>query len=76
MQYTPLYVHSQYSILDSTLSVKAIVKKAKKLGLTSVALTDFCNLYGCIEFYEACKEEGIKPIIGMEDNDGSIFKAR
>jgi DNA polymerase-3 subunit alpha len=66
MQYTPLYVHSQYSILDSTLSIEGIVARAKAFGHKSIALTDFCNLYGCIEFYKECKKEGIKPIIGME----------
>lgn len=66
MQYTPLYLHSQYSILDSTLSIKAMVSKAKSLGLKSVALTDFCNLFACVEFYTTCLKAGIKPIIGME----------
>jgi len=66
MHYTPLYLHSQYSILDGTLSIQDVVKKAKALGLTSLALTDFCNLFGCIEFYTECKSEGIKPIIGLE----------
>ena len=66
MQYTPLYLHSQYSILDSTLSIVDLVKKAKELELTSLALTDFCNLFACIEFYTECKKAGIKPIIGLE----------
>ena len=66
MSYIPLYVHSQYSILDGTQSIKALVSKAKSLDLTSLAITDFCNLYGCVEFYSACKAEGIKPIIGLE----------
>ncbi len=66
MQYTPLYTHSQYSILDSTLSLKQLVAKAKSLELEFLALTDFCNLFGCIEFYTECLSAGIKPIIGME----------
>ncbi|MCH9621230.1 MAG: DNA polymerase III subunit alpha [Chlamydiia bacterium] len=66
MQYTPLYLHSQYSILDSTLSIKNLVAKAKELELESIALTDFCNLYGCVEFYTECLKVGIKPIIGLE----------
>ncbi|MCH9616968.1 MAG: DNA polymerase III subunit alpha [Chlamydiia bacterium] len=66
MQYTPLFLHSQYSILDATQSVKSLVHKAKSLGLSSIALTDFGNLYACVEFYSACKAAGIKPIIGLE----------
>ncbi len=66
MHYTPLYLHSQYSILDSTLSIVDLVKKAKELELSSLALTDFCNLFACIEFYTECKSAGIKPIIGLE----------
>lgn len=66
MQYTPLYTHSQYSILDSTISIKNLVKRAKELELESLALTDFSNLFGCVEFYTECKKAGIKPIIGCE----------
>lgn len=62
----PLHVHSQYSILDSTLSIKAIVKKAKEEGLSAVALTDSGNLYGAVEFYKSCRLAEIKPIIGCE----------
>jgi DNA polymerase-3 subunit alpha len=64
--YSPLHLHSQYSILDSTLSIKKIVEKAKEYEMRHVALTDFCNMYGVIEFYKACNSEGIKPIIGCE----------
>ena len=61
-----LHTHSQYSILDSTLSVKALAKKAKELGMESIALTDSGNLFGAIDFYKACKAEGVHPIIGIE----------
>ncbi|MBP9841479.1 MAG: DNA polymerase III subunit alpha [Simkaniaceae bacterium] len=61
-----LHTHSQYSILDSTISVKSLAKKAKELGMTSLALTDSGNLFGAIDFYKACKGEGIHPIIGVE----------
>jgi DNA polymerase III alpha subunit len=40
--------------------------KAKELELSHVALTDFCNLYGAVEFYKTVKQKGIKPIIGIE----------
>ncbi len=66
MTYVPLHLHSQYSILDSTLSIKNIVDKAKEYGISHLALTDFCNMYGAIDFYKGCKGEGITPIIGCE----------
>lgn len=62
----PLHVHSQFSILDSTASVAAILSQAKNFGIDSIALTDQGNLFGAIDFYKACKTAEIKPIIGCE----------
>jgi DNA polymerase-3 subunit alpha len=62
----PLHVHSQYSILDSTASVQALAEKARSFGIPAMALTDQGNLYGAIDFYKACKETGVKPILGCE----------
>lgn len=61
-----LHVHTEYSLLDGAARIKDLVKKAKKLGMPAVAITDHGNLYGCIDFYQAAKKEGIKPIIGCE----------
>ncbi len=61
-----LHVHSEYSLLDGSARIKEIAKKTKELGMNSVALTDHGNMYGTIVFYKACKEEGIKPVIGCE----------
>ncbi len=66
MSWIPLHAHSQYSILDSTISIEDLVKRAKSLGLSHVALTDFGNMYGAVEFYKECSNAGIKPIIGLE----------
>ena len=66
MPWIPLHVHSQFSILDSTASVKALAKKAKEHSLSALALTDFCNMYGAVDFFKACKAEEIKPLIGLE----------
>ena len=63
-----LHVHSQYSILDSTLSISAIAANAKAFGMSAIALTDHGNLYGAIDFYKAMKEAGVTPIIGCELN--------
>ena len=61
-----LHLHSEYSLLDGACRVGAIPKMAKELGQTAVALTDHGNMFGAVEFYKACKKEGIKPIIGCE----------
>ena len=66
MTWVPLHAHSQYSILDSTASVQNLAVKASQLSMSALALTDFCNLFGVVDFYKACKKEGIKPIIGCE----------
>src|ERR1700675_3523829 len=66
MTWVPLNVHSQFSILDSTASVNALVEKAKSYKIGSLALTDMGNLYGAVDFYKACKTAGIKPILGCE----------
>src|SRR5579872_6667402 len=66
MSWTPLHVHSQYTILDSTISVAKLALKAKEFGMPYVALTDAGNLYGAVEFFKACKEAAVKPLLGCE----------
>ncbi len=66
LEHVPLRVHSHYSFLDSTLSPAAIVALAKQHGLPAVALTDTGNLHGAVEFVQAAREAGIKPILGAE----------
>ena len=61
-----LHVHSEYSLLDGMCRVKEIPKRAKELGMNAIALTDHGVMYGAVEFFQACKEEGVKPIIGCE----------
>lgn len=61
-----LHVHTQYSLLDGHSRIKSLVKKAKELGQPALAITDHGYMYGIVEFYNACMEEGIKPIIGVE----------
>lgn len=61
-----LHVHSHYSLLNGLTKVKTLVKAAKKMGFKALALTDYGSLYGAIEFYQACIENEIKPIIGFE----------
>ncbi len=61
-----LHLHSQYSVLDGANKIKDVVKKAFSLGQTSVGITDHGVMHGAIEFYQAAKDIGIKPIIGCE----------
>lgn len=61
-----LHVHSQYSILDAMPSVQELAEKAASFGMPALALTDHGNMYGAVDFYKACKEVKIKPILGCE----------
>ena len=61
-----LHVHTEYSLLDGACRIKGLAKRVRELGQTAVAITDHGCMYGAIDFYRACKEEGIKPIIGCE----------
>jgi DNA-directed DNA polymerase III PolC len=64
--YVPLRAHSHYSFLDSTLSPAAIVALAGRHGLPAVALTDTGNLHGAVEFAQAARQAGLKPVLGTE----------
>lgn len=66
MAYVDLHVHSEYSLCDSIAKVKKIVEKSKTLGRTACAITDHGVGYALVEFHDACKEAGIKPILGVE----------
>ncbi len=61
-----LHTHSHYSLLNALPKIDELVEAAKEAGMTALALTDNCNLYGAIEFYKECKKAGIKPIIGID----------
>ncbi|MEE9399366.1 MAG: DNA polymerase III subunit alpha, partial [Dehalococcoidales bacterium] len=68
MGFIHLHVHSQYSFLDGASSLESLLKKAKKLDMPAMALTDHNRLTGAVRFYEKAKALGIKPIIGAEIN--------
>ncbi len=61
-----LHVHTHYSLLDGANKIPQLVARAKELGQTSLAITDHGCMYGVIEFFNECKKQGIKPILGME----------
>lgn len=66
MSFAHLHVHSEYSLLDGACRINKMAAAAKKMGQTALAITDHGVMYGVIDFYRACKKEGIKPIIGCE----------
>ncbi|MGH8547028.1 MAG: DNA polymerase III subunit alpha [Methylococcales bacterium] len=61
-----LRVHSEYSLVDGIVRIKALVKRAKQLGMPAVGLTDHANLFGMVKFYKAALSCGVKPIIGAD----------
>jgi DNA polymerase-3 subunit alpha len=61
-----LHTHTEYSELDGLSKIPALATRAKELGQDSLAITDHGNLYGAVEFYQACQGEGIRPVLGME----------
>lgn len=61
-----LHNHTEYSLLDGACKIKELVAKAAAQGNTALAITDHGYMYGVIDFYFACKDAGIKPILGVE----------
>ncbi len=66
MAFAHLHLHTQYSLLDGACSIKPLMKRLKELGQTHCAITDHGVMYGAVDFYSACKAEGIHPVIGVE----------
>ena len=66
MSFTHLHVHTEYSLLDGAARIKEVVKRAKELGMDSLAITDHGVMFGVIDFYREAKANGIKPILGCE----------
>ena len=62
---THLHVHSTYTLLGATASVRALTQRAAKEGMTHLALTDTNVLYGAVAFSQACRRAAIQPILGM-----------
>ena len=66
MNYVPLEVHSSYSLLKSPNRIPELVAAAKQRGYSALALTDENVLYGAVEFYNAARQAGIKPLLGLQ----------
>ena len=61
-----LHLHTEYSLLDGSIRMKELMKKAAEFNMPAVAMTDHGNLFGAIEFYQEAQRAGVKPIIGCE----------
>lgn len=66
VDFTHLHVHTEYSLLDGAASIDKLIKKAKSMNMSALAITDHGVMYGVIDFYKAAVAEGVKPIIGCE----------
>mgnify|MGYP002543299789 CR=1 FL=1 len=66
MSFAHLHVHTEYSLLDGACRIRDLPKLVKEMGQTACAITDHGAMYGAIDFYRACKAEGIHPVIGCE----------
>ena len=66
MGFVHLHVHTEYSLLDGACRIRDLPARIREMGQTAVAITDHGVMYGAIDFYRACKAEGIHPIIGCE----------
>ena len=65
-EFVHLHNHTDFSLLDGAASITKLVKKAKELGMDSLAITDHGNMFGVLRFYKECLKNEIKPIIGNE----------
>ncbi|MFH1429468.1 MAG: PHP domain-containing protein, partial [Candidatus Margulisiibacteriota bacterium] len=61
-----LHCHTEYSLLDGASRIKVLLKEAKAMGMSSMAITDHGNMYGAVEFQREAEKAGIKPILGCE----------
>ena len=65
-KFAHLHLHTQYSILDGAIPISGLVERCAALGMPAVAITDHGNMFGAVEFHEACRRARIRPIIGCE----------
>ena len=65
-QFVHLHLHTDYSMLDGACEVSKLIRRVKALDMPAVAMTDHGNIFGAVEFVNAAKEHGVKPILGCE----------
>ena len=64
-EFVHLHNHTDFSLLDGAASISRYVAKAKEYGMKALAITDHGNMFGVLDFYDACKKAGIQPIRGV-----------
>ena len=64
MKYTPLHVHSEYSLLDGLSKCEDIAERLQKIGANACALTDHGSLSGAVDFSKEIKSVGMRPLLG------------
>jgi DNA polymerase-3 subunit alpha len=64
--FTHLHLHTEFSMLDGAARVDEVVAAAAADGQPAIGITDHGNMYGVLDFYKACRKQGITPIIGIE----------
>ncbi len=65
-KFVHLRVHTEYSLVDGIVRIKALIEKTRKLGMPAVAVTDHCNLFGLVKFYRTAETLGVKALIGAD----------
>ncbi len=78
MSFVHLRLHTEYSLVDSTIRIKPLMKSVEAAGMSAVAITDFNNLFALVKFYKAAMGQGVKPVFGLdvlvaEENDGHDY---
>jgi DNA polymerase-3 subunit alpha len=61
-----LHLHTEYSLLDGACRLDELVGEAARLGMKALAITDHGNMFGAVAFHDACRAQGLKPILGCE----------
>ncbi len=77
LKVTPFHIHSDYSLLHSSLKIKDLVNKAKEYGYKNLGISEIDNLFSAIEFYETCKKNEINPVIGSDvlvEREAKLFR--
>ena len=65
-EFVHLHLHTEFSLLDGACRIDELVGQAQKLGMPALAITDHGNMFGAVAFHDACREQGVKPILGCD----------
>ncbi|HKX55257.1 MAG TPA: DNA polymerase III subunit alpha, partial [Xanthomonadales bacterium] len=66
LPFVHLHLHTEYSLVDSTIRIKTLLQRVRELGMPAIAVTDQHNLFGLVKFYQAAEQAGVKPIVGAD----------